>query len=109
MVADGNAYREDVLNGTTDPTKLPKDLRESLAALKTKKVGGIPLTPDLYTGVTSHVYGREHNSHHRTRMVESLEIRRGREGGWRQRSHYRYAEARPSRAAWPLQGLFLFF
>ena len=53
--ADGKAYRGDVLNGTADPTELPRDLRESLAALKTKKVGGIPLTPDIYTGVVTSV------------------------------------------------------
>ena len=33
----GKAYREDVLNGTADPTKLPKDSRGSLAAFKTKQ------------------------------------------------------------------------
>ena len=54
----GKAYRRTVLNGTTDPAKLPKDLRGPLAALKTKNVGNITHTPDLYTGVVTSVDGR---------------------------------------------------
>ena len=54
---EGKTYREEVLNETADPTELPKNLRESLATLKTKKVDGITVTPDLYTGVVTTAAG----------------------------------------------------
>ena len=53
MDAQGRAYREKVLEGTADASGLPRDLRESLHALRTKKVDGVQLTNDLYTGVVT--------------------------------------------------------
>ena len=57
MDADGKAYCEDVLGGTTDPSNLSRDLRESLAALGTKKVDGVLLTTYLYAGVVTSADG----------------------------------------------------
>ena len=49
----GKDYREEVLEGAADPSSLPKDLRGSLQALRTKTVDGVLLTPSLYTGIVT--------------------------------------------------------
>ena len=53
----GNAYREEVLQGTADPSLLPSGLLGSLQALQTKKVDGVALSADLYTGVVTTAAG----------------------------------------------------
>ena len=45
----GRVYRK-VLEGTADPTELPKDLRQSLKALQTKTVDGVAHTPTCKQG-----------------------------------------------------------
>ena len=53
MDDQGKAYREEVLMGIADPSHLPRDLRGSLQALKTKTVDKVELTADLYTDVVT--------------------------------------------------------
>ena len=58
MDQTGKNFREEVLDGTADPTSLPKDLRDSLQALRTKTVDGVLLTPSLYTGTATDAEGK---------------------------------------------------
>ena len=53
----GRAYREGGLQGMADPSQLPKDLRGSSQALQTKKVNGVALTAELYTGMATTAAG----------------------------------------------------
>ena len=54
----GKDYREEVIEGATDPTSLPKDLRGSLQALRAKTVDGVLLTPSIYTGIVTNEGGK---------------------------------------------------
>ncbi len=54
----GTEYRNQVLAGTADSSSLPKDLQGSLEALQTKTVGGVRLTPALYTGIVTDDEGK---------------------------------------------------
>ena len=53
----GKACREEVLQYTAGPSKLPSDLQGSLYALRTKEISGMALSADLYTDVVTTAAG----------------------------------------------------